>query len=198
MEFLRGVLRISNDAFYLQMSALEKQHAIVCGEAFPNDSIVKIHDAYPLPQSNDPVIDDTPFGQRAPHSEPERLGIIDLSEVGVPEDKDKWDELIEQLQESPNFQTTHSLIARLQRNSYWTAYQVDQLCGAVIDNSQVGWVIGDADVCSFYRGLLEDIADRTGNLKAVYDMVFEAKEDQKGNDWKELEAERIIDEELPF
>jgi hypothetical protein len=29
-------------------------------------------------------------------------------------------------------------------------------------------------------------------------MVFEAKEDQKGNDWKELEAEQIIDEELPF
>ena len=198
MEFLRGVLRISNDAFYLQMSALEKQHAIVCGEAFPNDSIVKIHDAYPLPQSNDPVIDDIPFGQRAPHSEPERFGIIELSEVGVPEDKDEWDELIEQLQESPNFQTTHSLIARLQKNSYWTEYQVDQLCGAVIDNSQVGWVIGDTDVCSFYRGLLGDIADRTGNLKAVYDMVFEAKEDQKGNDWKELEAEQIIDEELPF
>lgn len=66
LEFLRGVLRISNDAFYLQMSALEKQHAIVCGEAFPNDSIVKIHDAYPRPQSNDPVIDDIPFGLRAP------------------------------------------------------------------------------------------------------------------------------------
>ena len=86
----------------------------------------------------------------------------------------------------------------LQKNSYWTEYQVDQLCGAVIDNSQVGWVIGDTDVCSFYRGLLGDIADRTGNLKAVYDMVFEAKEDQKGNDWKELEAEQIIDEEFPF
>ena len=61
MEFLRGVLRISNDTFYLQMSALEKQHAIVCGEAFPNDSIVKILDACPLPQSNDPVIGDS-FG----------------------------------------------------------------------------------------------------------------------------------------
>ena len=56
MEFLRGVLRISNDAFYLQMSALEKQHAIVCGEAFPNDSIVRVHDAYPLPMSSDPEI----------------------------------------------------------------------------------------------------------------------------------------------
>ena len=69
MEFLRGVLRISNDAFYLQMSALEKQHAIVCGEAFPNDSIVKIHDAYPLPQSNDPVIEDIPLGLGEHHSD---------------------------------------------------------------------------------------------------------------------------------
>ncbi len=58
MEFLRGVLRVSNDTFFLQMSALEKQHAIVCGEAFPNDSIVRIHDARPLPKSNDPEIDD--------------------------------------------------------------------------------------------------------------------------------------------
>ncbi len=58
MEFLKGVLRISNDTFYLQMSALEKQHAIVCGEAFPNDSIVRIHDAKPIPRSNDPVIFD--------------------------------------------------------------------------------------------------------------------------------------------
>lgn len=59
MEFLRGVLRVSNDAFYMQMSALEKQHAIVCGEAFPNDSIVRIHNAKPLPRSNDPEIEDS-------------------------------------------------------------------------------------------------------------------------------------------
>lgn len=196
MEFLRGVLRISNDAFYLQMSALEKQHAIVCGEAFPNDSIVKIHDAYPLPQSNDPVIDDIPFGKRAPHSEPERFGIIELGEIGMPDEKDEWDELIEQLLESPNFLTTHSLITKLTRNNYWTARQVDELCRAVIDNSQVGWVIGDSDICSFYRCLLADITDRTGHLKTVYDMVFEAKEDQKGNNWKELEAEQVIGKEL--
>ncbi|MBQ3371460.1 MAG: ATP-binding protein [Mogibacterium sp.] len=65
MEFLRGVLRVSNDTFYLQMSALEKQCAIVCGEAFPNDSIVRVRDAKPLPRSNDPVIDDSslPFEQ---------------------------------------------------------------------------------------------------------------------------------------
>lgn len=62
MEFLRGVLIISNDAFYMQMSALEKQHAVVCGEAFPSDSIVRVHDAMPLPLSSDPTIEDIPLG----------------------------------------------------------------------------------------------------------------------------------------
>ena len=63
MDILGGGLRISNDAFYLQMKALEKQHEIVCEDAFPNDSIVKIHEANPLPRSNDPVIDDVPVVQ---------------------------------------------------------------------------------------------------------------------------------------
>lgn len=58
MEFLRGVLRISSDSMFHQMSALEKQYAIVCGEAFPNDALVRINDAAPLPDSNDPVIED--------------------------------------------------------------------------------------------------------------------------------------------
>ena len=206
MEFLRGVLRVSNDTFYLQMSALEKQHAIVCGEAFPNDSIVKIYDARPLPRSNDPEIEDIfPFEQGASGAdgqkhfeERDNFSAIELGEIGMPEETDEWDELIEQLLESPNFQTTHTIIARLQKNNYWTAHQVDELCRAVAENSQVGWLIGDIDVCSFYRGLLADITDRSGHLKIVFDMVFEAEEDQRGNDWKESEAERISEEELPF
>lgn len=62
LEYLRNVLRISNDTFYLQMSALEKQHAVVSGEAFPNDTIVRINDAYPLPLSSDPIIEDRLLG----------------------------------------------------------------------------------------------------------------------------------------
>lgn len=58
LEYLKCVMRLSSNAFYSQMSALEKQYAIVCGEAFPNDVVVKIHDANPLPNSNDPVIKD--------------------------------------------------------------------------------------------------------------------------------------------
>ena len=88
LEFLKGVLRISNDTFYLQMSALEKQHAIVCGEAFPNDSIVRIHDASPLPRSNDPEIDDiSPFECKALDStELDNFGcsLIEPGKIDVP------------------------------------------------------------------------------------------------------------------
>ena len=58
LEFLKNVLRVSSDNFHQQMSALEKHYAIVCGEAFPNDTVVKIHDASPRPASSDPVIED--------------------------------------------------------------------------------------------------------------------------------------------
>lgn len=58
MEFLRNVLRISSESMYQQMSALEKQYALVCGEAFPSDALVKINNASPLPDSNDPEIGD--------------------------------------------------------------------------------------------------------------------------------------------
>lgn len=56
MDYLKGVLRISNDLLLLQMSALERQCAIVCGEAFPMDTVVKVKEASPLPLSEDPII----------------------------------------------------------------------------------------------------------------------------------------------
>ena len=133
MEFLRGVLRVSSDAFYLQMSALEKQHAIVCGEAFPNDGIVKILDAFPLPQNNDPEIGDIfPSELRTSESEVqehfeerEKFNIIKLSENGKAEEKDEWDELIEQLLNSSSFRTTHDTIVKLQMNKNWTIHVID-------------------------------------------------------------------------
>ncbi|MDE6013626.1 MAG: ATP-binding protein, partial [Anaeroplasmataceae bacterium] len=55
-EYLRGVLRMSSDIFFDQMNSLPKQYAIVCGEAFTNDVVVKVLNANPLPNSSDPII----------------------------------------------------------------------------------------------------------------------------------------------
>ena len=183
MEFLRNVLRISNDAFFLQMSALEKQHAIVCGEAFPNDSIVKIHDAYPLPMSNDPVIDDIPFLQsvpnnddgivEAPKPDPIKMGEDRVfSESSVPT---KWDELIVKLQNSPNFATTKSLLRELSKNTCWTDHQVNELCEAAISNTQVSWIMEDGPVWEFYNRLLKNHIMTDGPAMQVFEMLDEAK-----------------------
>lgn len=129
-----------------------------------------------------------PFGLRASHSELERFGTIELGEVGVPEEKDEWDELIEQLQDSPSFATTHHLIGKLSRNSYWTALQVEDLCRAAVDNSQVGMLINDDDVLRFYKRLLSGIVNIDEIIKQVIEMLDDGEEDMRGNDWKELEA----------
>lgn len=56
-DYLRGILRISSDVFFDQMNSLPKQHAIVCGEAFKSDVVIKVKDANPLPNSSDPIIE---------------------------------------------------------------------------------------------------------------------------------------------
>lgn len=177
LEFLKGVLRISNDTFYLQMSALEKQHAIVCGEAFPNDSIVRIHDASPLPRSNDPEIDDiSPFECEALDStklDDFDCSLIELGKIEVPKIRNELDNLIEQLQISPNFGKTHQLIRALSQNSCWSTNQVEELCRAVVMNTQVEWLINDQDVYEFYKKLLKN--SRSSELeivKTVYNMIY--------------------------
>ena len=58
-DYLKGILKLSSDIYYHQMNSLPKQHALVCGEAFKNDVVVRILDADPLPNSLDPTIDIT-------------------------------------------------------------------------------------------------------------------------------------------
>ena len=175
MEFLRGVLRISNYAFYMQMSALEKQHAVVCGEAFPNDSIVRIHDAMPLPLSNDPVIDELPCVEEFDGVTEQRNDCADECEIAeVLEGSNEWDELICFLNDSPNFKTTHYIIAELSQNNEWSLLQINELCNAVINNNQVGCLIGDEDVKDFYMKLLHDCENKQDEpMKTVYNMLFE-------------------------
>ncbi len=193
MEFLRGVLRVSNDTFYIQMSALEKQHAVVCGEAFPSDSIVRIHDARPLPRSTDPKIVDIVLSKEKAFDGTEQetsqikeggsFVTVKPIEVEVLTKSDEFDDLIKQLQESPNFDTTHRLIAKLSKNNNWTPHQIEELCRAVEMNTQVEWIFEDPDICAFYRTILINVViPQSGVVKNVYDLLYEAEQDQRGND----------------
>ena len=185
MDFLRGVLRVSNDTFYLQMSALEKQHAIVCGEAFPNDSIVRIYDASPLPRSNDPEILDSIHSsielsidskEKPSHAELEKQVIISNSEIVVSDELKEINELIDKLGKSASFKTTHCLVSKLKLNNKWTADQIDALCRAAVENSQVRWILGDKEIFGFYKELIEGVTDKTGYVLSVYDRLLKQEE----------------------
>ena len=73
------------------------------------------------------------------------------------DEQNNIDELITQLKNSRNFQTTHSIIAKLDKFDNWTLEQYSGLCEALMKNTQVKWVKDDEDVKKFYRKTLNNI-----------------------------------------
>lgn len=61
--------------------------------------------------------------------------------------------LISQLETSSNFAYTHAIIAELSGFTYFTANQVRRLFAALLDNTQVRWIVEDDDVRDFYLKL---------------------------------------------
>lgn len=74
----------------------------------------------------------------------------------VLETENKKGKLINELKVSPNFISTHCIIAMLKEYSGWTEAQIEELCKCVYENSQVGWILDDDDVSQFYFDLLDD------------------------------------------
>ena len=102
--------------------------------------------------------------------------IPDITNLDVPDSTDERDELIDRLQNSMNFATTHSLIGKLARHHDWTLFQTKELCRAVLINNQVEWILEDDDVNKFYRKLLSDVDVEKmsdDSIRAVYGMLFD-------------------------
>ncbi len=67
--------------------------------------------------------------------------------------------MIESLEQSPNFATTHTVVAQFSDISHLSKPLADRLGNAILGNSQVSWLLGDEDVKEFTTGFL----DRYGN-----------------------------------
>ncbi len=66
------------------------------------------------------------------------------------------DALIESLSASPNFASTHSLIAALSTYDVFTLKQAEDIARACLNNTQVRWIIDDSDVHDFVQRIYED------------------------------------------
>ena len=91
-------------------------------------------------------------------------------------------ELIKKLENSYNFDNTHWVIAMLNQYTGWTDSQIEEICAAAENNSQVGWILGDFDVLTFYSGLLsnikyEQLSDCSTKriMESVFNLIKEKK-----------------------
>lgn len=79
-----------------------------------------------------------------------------IKDIKLQTEQEKQD-LIEQLKRSGSYQTTHGVIAMLRKHSGWTDTQIEELCSAVENNTQVSDILGDNDVISFYIDILSNV-----------------------------------------
>lgn len=96
------------------------------------------------------------------------------------------DGLISGLQDSRNFQTTHAIIKSLDSFHGWSEQQVENMCAAAINNTQVLWILSDDDVFDFYSKLL-------AHSQLESDTIDQLKE--RLND---IEQSRIEDSDIPL
>ena len=77
------------------------------------------------------------------------------------------DYFIQGLKESPNFASTHVLIAKLSEYSGFTQKQVEDLVDALFTNSQVGMILADDDVKEFYQAIYDNYSSLLTPKKGI-------------------------------
>ena len=89
------------------------------------------------------------------------------------------DDLISSLKHSHNFANTHAVIDKMSKYSDWSAAQIDEICSAALENSQVGWILGDDDVHDFYEKLLNNTKAESQNITEVKAMLVAPEEEEE-------------------
>lgn len=86
------------------------------------------------------------------------------------EEQEKIDALIS-LESSGSFARTHEIIEKLRRYNNWTPVEVNLLFRIAVNNSQVRYIINDADVKLFYSELLGKIKTETEEVKTIRELL---------------------------
>ena len=95
---------------------------------------------------------------------------IEADKQSSEEGKAKTDLLIA-LENSRSFARTHEIVKKLSRHVTWSHEETEQLCYIAVNNSQVKYIIGDADVKQFYSRVLKNAGKLTEAMAAVKEML---------------------------
>ena len=95
---------------------------------------------------------------------------IEADKQNSEEEREKTDLLIA-LENSGNFARTHEVIKKLSQHDSWSPEELERLFRVAVNNSQVKYIIHDADVKRFYDQVLTQIQKETENSKAVRELL---------------------------
>lgn len=101
-------------------------------------------------------------------------------------------DLIDKLATSPSFVSTHGIIALMSKYSGWTDAQIESICSAAENNTQVGWLLGDDDVFEFFSRLIskvksDDLSDCA--TKRVMESLINVSADKQAQSYEDAKAE---------
>ena len=116
-----------------------------------------------------------------------------IKEINLETEQEKQN-LIRKLKHSESFEETHGIIAMLNKHTGWTNAQIEDICEAAEDNTQIKWIIEDQDVYEFYYKILSKLDPfllPEGSTKTVFEWIInnipnETQTDNQG------EGEEII------
>jgi hypothetical protein len=114
------------------------------------------------------------------------------------ETENRKQELIDELYCSGSFQTTHSVIAMLNKYSGWTEQQIEKLCLALEDNTQVLWILEDTDVFEFYCSVLAAVKynelDDCATKRAIDNMIAAQNNTEEARSDYEADRDEAFEE----
>lgn len=109
------------------------------------------------------IIDRTVYNEKLENFYYENLKEAQNSERDITEAQQIKEQLINKLEESPSFATTHTIIADMDADLQWSKDEVERICSIAMSNNQVKYVIKDKDITEFLRRII-----RKSNAKDKY------------------------------
>ena len=83
------------------------------------------------------------------------------------EEKRKRLDLILSLNGSGSFTTTHTIIKKLSKTEKWEQDEIEMLLEIALNNKQVGFILNDPDLRSFYKSLMQKLPEPTENSQKI-------------------------------
>lgn len=97
--------------------------------------------------------------------------------------------IIKSFSQSGSFSSTHRYIRQLSKYTDWSVQQIEELCAAAVENSQINRIFDDEDVLEFYQNLLNSVTGRecsgesTSAVKEMLGTVLSIKSEISEDAW---------------